>query len=474
VKRIAIIGGGISGLSAAFALELQRRRGIPVEYVVFESSERFGGVIRTERVNGCVVEAGPDSFLTEKPWAAELCHELGLGNQLIGSNDAARKTYIVVKGRLVPLPDGLMFMVPTNLRAAFFSPLFSWRAKLWMIREWFYGSPVSSPASNDDSTVADFVERHYGREMVDRIADPLLAGIYGSSADELSVQSVLPRFAEIEAKHGSLGRAMVAASRSQRGAALRPIFTSLKDGMQQMTDALVSRIPATALRTNAAIESVKSESGKWLVVSAGGHTAEFDGVIIATPAYAAAGLLGNTESELASELHAIPYSSSISVALGYDQKTRAALPAGFGFLVPRRENRRLLAATFVHNKFPNRVPENLALIRCFLGGSRDEAILQCSDDELQDLIRREVQQILGVTTEPIFIRIYRWKRAMAQYNVGHSARVERIKDLITSRPGLAIAGNAYGGIGVPDCVRSGSEAAAKIMQDLGITQTESC
>ena len=467
MKRIAIIGGGISGLSAAFTLELQRRRGVPTEYVVFESSARFGGVIRTERVNGCVVEAGPDSFLTEKPWAAELCRELGLGDQLIGSKDAGRKTYIVVKGRFVPLPDGLMFMVPTNLRAAFFSPLFSWHTKLRVIREWFYGSPDSSA----DSTVAEFVERHYGREMVDRLADPLLAGVYGGSADELSVQSVLPRFAEIEAKHGSLGRAMVAASRSQGGAALRPIFTSLKDGMQQMSDALVSRISASALRTNAGVESVRPESGKWLVVSAGGHTAEFDGVIIATPAYAAARLMGNTESELASELNAIRYSSSVTVVLGYDEKTRAALPAGFGFLVPRSENHRLLAATFIHNKFSNRVPENLALIRCFLGGSRDEAILQCSDDELQDLIHHEIQQIMGVTAEPTFIRIYRWKRAMAQYTVGHSARVERIKDLITSRPGLAIAGNAYGGIGVPDCVRSGSEGAAKIMQDLRITQT---
>jgi oxygen-dependent protoporphyrinogen oxidase len=466
VKRIAIIGGGISGLSAAFSLELQRRRGVPIDYVVFESSERFGGVIRTERVNDCVVEAGPDSFLTEKPWAVELCRELGLGDQLIGSNDVGRKTYIVVKGRLVPLPDGLMFMVPTKLRAAFFSPLFSWRTKLRMIREWFYGSPRSSA----DSTVAEFVERHYGREMVDRLVDPLMAGVYGGSADELSVQSVMPRFAEIEAKHGSLGRTMVAASRSQSGGA-HPIFTSLKDGMQQMTDALVSRIPASALRTNAGVESVRPESGKWLVVSAGAQTAEFDGVIIATPAYAAARLLGNTESELASELNAIRYSSSVTVALGYDQKTRAALPAGFGFLVPRSENHRLLAATFVQNKFPNRVPENLALIRCFLGGSRDEDILQCSDDELQNLIQREIPQILGFTAEPTFIRIYRWKRAMAQYTVGHGARVARIKDLITSRPGLAIAGNAYGGIGVPDCVRSGSEAAAKIMQGLRITQT---
>src|SRR6266536_5483793 len=201
MKRIAIVGGGISGLSAAFALEQRRRLDAELEYILFESSPRFGGVIHTERVDGCVVEGGPDSFLTEKPWAADLCRELGLADQLIASNDAVRKTYIFVKGRLLPLPDGLMFMVPTNLRAAFLSPLFSWRTKLRMIREWF-----CRPVPSGETTVADFVERHYGREMVERIADPLLAGIYGGSADELSLLSVLPRFAEMEAKHGSLGR----------------------------------------------------------------------------------------------------------------------------------------------------------------------------------------------------------------------------------------------------------------------------
>src|SRR5438034_7485344 len=204
MKRIAIIGGGISGLSAAFTLEQRRRTGVPLEYVLYESSSRLGGVISTEFVDVCVVEAGPDSFLTEKAWAADLCRELGLGDQLIGSNDADRKTYILVQGRLVPLPDGLMFMVPTNLWATISSPLFSWTTKLQMVREWLY----KPSASADDISVAEFVTRHYGREMVDRVADPLLAGVYGGSADELSLRSVLPRFAEMEAKYGSLGKAM--------------------------------------------------------------------------------------------------------------------------------------------------------------------------------------------------------------------------------------------------------------------------
>src|SRR5712692_3098813 len=338
MKRIAIIGGGISGLSAAFALQQQKSRGALLEYVFFESSPRFGGVIHTEQVDGCIVESGPDSFLTEKPWAADLCRELGLGDQLIGSNDAERKTYILVKGRLVPLPDGLMFMVPTRLAAAFFSPLFSWETKARLIREWFY-RPIDT---GSESTVAEFVERHYGREMVERVADPLLAGVYGGSADELSVKSVLPRFLEMEAKHGSLGRAMVAASRNRQnamGAELRSsgqprtavltLFTSLRNGMQQMVDALLARIPDAARRLNARTEAVRRESGKWLVVSGGRRTEEFDAVILATPAYAAAELLASPNTELAAELNAIRYSSSVTAILSYDQKVRAALPPGF-------------------------------------------------------------------------------------------------------------------------------------------------
>ncbi len=474
MKRIAIIGGGISGLSAAFALQQQKSRGAQLDYSLLESGPRFGGVIHTERVDGCVVEAGSDSFLTEKPWAADLCRELGLADQLIGSRDAERKTYILVKGCLAPLPDGLMFMVPTKLLPVFASPLFSWRTKLRMVSEWFY-----RPGRNrSESTVAEFVERHYGREMVDRVADPLLAGIYGGSADELSVESVLPRFLEMEIKHGSLGRGMVTTRRDRAGqVSTRPLFTSLKNGMQQMVDGLLARIPGTAQRLNARVEGVRPESGKWLVVSGGRRTEEFDAVVMATPAYAAAELLSSVRAGLHDELNAIRYSSSVTVIFGYDQTTRAALPAGFGFLVPRSENRRILATTFVHNKFPHRVPEDRSLVRCFLGGTRDQGILQNSEDEIQVIARGELEQILGIRAEPLFVRIYKWQRAMAQYDVGHGARVKRIREFLSGQPGLALAGNAYGGIGVPDCVRSGSEAVTKILADLAIdrqaTQTAS-
>ncbi len=467
MRRIAIIGGGISGLAAAFALEERRRAGnLPVEYVLFEASPRLGGVMVTDRVDGCLVEAGPDSFLTEKPWAIDLCKKIGLGDQLIGSNDPDRKTYILVKGKLVVMPDGLMFMVPTKILPTVFSPLFSLRSKVRMAAEWFH----PPRAASTDETVAEFVERHYGPEMVDRLADPLLSGVYGGEASQLSVRSVLPRFSDMEAKHGSLGRAMLAARKKMAGAAKRPaapLFTSLKDGMQQMVDALVARLDAKSLHVSCPVRSVVAQGRGW-TVSAGYQSDHFDALIVATPAPAAASVLYAADEKLASELDQIRYSSSVTVTLGYDENVRRSLPPGFGFLIPRSEGCRMLAATFVHNKFPHRAPENRAIVRCFLGGARDEQVLDNNDNDILRIVRTELEQILGLTAEPLFARVYKWKGAMAQYSVGHLERLKRIEALCQELPGLALAGNGFSGIGVPDCVRSGTEAAGRVASLLGL------
>lgn len=462
MKRVAIIGGGISGLAAAFELEEQRKAGVELEYTLYESSPRLGGVLRTEKIDGCVIEAGPDSFVTEKPWAADLCRTLGIGDQLIGSNDSDRKTYILTRGRLIEMPDGLMFMVPTKILPTGFSPLFSWKTKLRMTRELFH----PPRAVDQDESVADFVERHYGREMVDRLADPLLSGVYGGESATLSVRAVLPRFAEMERTHGSLGRAMLAA-RKKMGKGPRkpapPLFTSLKDGMQRLAEAVTTRLTSDSLLTNAAVQAIQPEAGGW-VVSAGMQSDHFDAVVIALPGLAAANVLRLTSGQLADELAAVQYSSSITVGIGYDRDVRQSLPPGFGFLVPRSEGKRLLAATFVHNKFPHRAPDDRALLRCFFAGVNAENVWPLSDDQIIGIVRSELQQIIGLRAEPLFARVYKWKSAMAQYSVGHLERLERIERLRQQLPGLALAGNAYRGIGVPDCVRSGREAAKLTLQ----------
>jgi oxygen-dependent protoporphyrinogen oxidase len=458
--RIAIIGGGISGLTAAFTLEHHHRAGA-AQYTLYESSPHLGGVLRTEHIHGCIVEAGPDSFITEKPWATDLCRTLGLGDQLIGSNDADRKTYILVRGRLIPIPDGLMFMVPTKILPTALSPLFSWTTKLRMAQELFH----PPRAAQADENVASLVERHYGGEMVARLADPLLSGVYGGEAASLSVRAVLPRFAEMERTHGSLGRAILAARKKMPRPANKPaapLFTSLKNGMQQLVETLVPRLNQASLVTNTPVQSIQPEAGGW-TVSAGLKSDHFDAVILAVPTHAAAQLLATSSPALASELAAIAYSSSITVGLGYDRHVRQSLPPGFGFLVPRSEGKRLLAATFVHNKFPHRAPEDRALLRCFFAGSNAENIWQLSDDAIIAVVRNELQQILGLRAAPLFARVYKWKSAMAQYGVGHLERLDRIERLRQQLPALALAGNGYRGIGIPDCVRSGSEAVKQVL-----------
>ncbi|HWR36989.1 MAG TPA: protoporphyrinogen oxidase [Clostridia bacterium] len=465
--RVAIIGGGISGLSAAFYLEKERAAGAPVEYVLFESTDRLGGSMYSERIEGCIVEAGPDSFLTEKPWASQLAAEVGIGHCLIGSNDADRKTYILIHGGLVVMPDGLQFMVPTKILPTGLSPLFSWGTKLRMIKELFH---PPRPMQKDE-TVAEMVERHFGAEMVDRLADPLLSGVYGGDAASLSARAVLPRFVEMEEKYGSLSRAMLAARKrmlatANQNAKPRPLFTSMRDGMQQLVDAIVAHLTPMSLRLSSPVRDVEFRDGRWKVVL-DGDTESFDAVILATPARVAGRLLERVKPELSADLGNIPYSSSVTVTMGYKTSQLRSLPPGFGFLVPRSEGKRMLACTFVHRKFPHRAPPDKGILRCFLGGAKDELVLGLGDKEIENIVRRELREVLGLDAEPTFIRIYRWRSAMAQYSSGHLDRVARIERNTQQLHGLALAGNAFKGIGVPDCVHSGQDAA-KTMARLAV------
>lgn len=463
MKRVAIIGGGIAGLSAAFYMDQWRRGGAEFDWVLYEASPRLGGVIRTERTaDGFLIEAGPDSFLSEKPWARELCSELGIEDRLIGSNDAARQTWILADGRLHPLPEGLQFLVPTRLWPILTSGLFSPATKLRIALESF-----QRPRKADkDESAAAFVERHFGREMVHRLADPLLAGVYGGTAAQLSARAVLPRMVALEEKYGSLARGVLRAQQQSLEHNARPIFSTLKSGMQELVDALEARITPVAVRRGVPVQRVSRWDFGWTVHTAQGEE-KFGSLVLAVPAYTAADLLADTMPDLSASLKQIPYSSSVTVALAYDAAQVAMrgnnLPGGFGFLVPRTEGKRMLACTFVHNKFRGRVPEGGLLLRVFLGGSTDEAALTLSDESALLVVRHELSQILGLDAEPMFTRISRWPRSMAQYEVGHLERVAEIERLRKSVPGLHLIGNAYGGIGVPDCIRAGKEAAAAVL-----------
>src|SRR5579863_9833852 len=485
--RTAIIGGGIAGLAAAYELEQARAADTTVRYTLFEARERLGGAIATEIVQDTVLERGPDSFISEKPAAAALCRELGLGADLIPSNDADRKTYILVGNELVPLPDGLMFLVPTKLVPTALTPLFSFPTKARMALELLI--PPRRKRTADES-VASLVTRHFGPEAVDRLADPLLSGIYGGDAAQLSARTVLPKLVEMEKEYGSLTRGMLAAHKQMRArmaarsvgtngaapahggemrAVPRSIFTTLKGGLQQLVDALEAKLNSQWVRKSTAVTALERAGGGWRARSAG-EEALYDAVIVASPAWAAGGLLAATDAALGDELSSIPYSSSITVNLVFDEAQLGRLPDGFGFLVPTVEGRAMLACTFVHRKFVGRTPTGKAVLRAFLGGARNEALLEQSDEVLIATVRRELSEILGLRVVGPHIpaeatQVSRWRRAMAQYSVGHQERIKRVKDLVAALPGLKLAGNAYDGIGIPDCIRTGRQAAKDLMAE---------
>lgn len=482
--RVVVVGGGISGLAATYTLARARQAGAPVGESLIESRERLGGVIRTEHMEGFVMEAGPDSFLAEKPEAAALARELGLGDSLLGSNDSERRTYILHRGRLAPLPDGLMLLVPTRLWPMVTTPLLPLSSKLGMAREWFAAPPGERQPA--DESVASFVTRHFGAAMLENIADPLLAGVYGGDSGSLSVRSVLPRFWEMEREHGSLTRATLQAMRRRREElsngsevgtesktarrAAPPLFMTLKEGLEQLTSQIIRQLDGSRISLGRRVLSIEPAVGGgrgFALRCEGGPALEAGAVVLAMPTHESRRLLATLNPVLATLLGEIPYSSSMTVSLAYAAGSVAQLPRGFGFLVPRQEQRRMLACTFVHGKFKHRAPEGKALLRCFLGGSRDPEVLGLSNDDVVALVRQEIREILGFSAEPLFHRVHRWPSSMAQYVVGHAERAKAIQAEVAKLPGLFLAGNAFSGIGISDCIRTGRAAAEQAIAFLG-------
>jgi len=461
--RLVVVGGGITGLAAAHhALELARERRIALELTLVEARERLGGTIATERAGGFLIEAGPDSFLSEKPWALALCRRLGLEDRLARTDDRYRKVFVWHAGRLHPLPDGWELLAPTRLAPFLSSRLFSWPGTLRMAFDLVLPRGIA-----DDESLGAFVRRRLGREALERVAQPLVAGIYTADPDDLSLTATMPRFAELEKQERSiilgLRRARRRALETGVSGARWSLFVTLKEGMEELVAALATRLQPGTVLLKQRVAGVERRGDRWRVATAEGADLDADRVIVATESHAAARMLRYVDPTLATLLAEIPYASSATVTLGY---RRADVPHpldGFGFVVPRTEKRALLACTFSSVKYAGRAPEGDVLLRAFVGGALNEAVLELDDAPLVMRARAELREALGITAAPALARVFRWPKAMPQYHVGHLARVETIERRAGALPGLDLAGGAYRGVGIADCVRSGEAAAERAL-----------
>jgi oxygen-dependent protoporphyrinogen oxidase len=470
VTQVAIVGGGIAGLATAYYLqEKARQNGLPLSYSLIESTSSFGGKIVTDVHHDFVVEGGPDSFITQKPAALHLCRELGLEDRLMGTNDSRRKVYVLDGGRLRSLPDGVMLIVPTRFTPFALSPLISLPGKLRM------GLDLLIPRrrANDDESLANFIRRRLGQEALDKIAEPLMAGIHVADPERLSLQATFPRFIQLEQKHGSLIKGMLAqkAHRArQAGNGTGPktsLFMTLRGGLRELVEALVARLEGDLLiGTRVVGLAPASESGRYQLHLDDGRTLPADMVILATPSYAAADLVEPMHPPLATELRAIRYVSTATISLGFRRDEFEHPLNGFGFVVSAREKSRLMACTWTSTKFKQRAPDQHVLLRTFVGGPRNPDLVDLPDEALIQLVREELRQVMGVNAPPVMARVYRWPNANPQYDVGHLERVDQIKATAADLPGLYFTGSAYRGVGIPDCIQQGQDTAQAVIHEV--------
>jgi oxygen-dependent protoporphyrinogen oxidase len=452
-KRIAIVGGGIAGVTAAWQLARLANAGADVEAVLFEASSRLGGIVETVRESGFVIECGPDAWVTEKPWARELAEELGLGGEIIASNDATRKTYVLVDGELVAMPDGMRMMVPSDLEALERSSLFSTDAKAAYRDEVKRAAELKGAAPDQDENVAEFVRRHFGAEVLEKIGAPLLSGVFGGDVAKLSVRSVMAPFVAMEREHGSL---IVALRERVKKAGSAPIFTTLRRGTGALIDAMVAEIPKDWVGLEARVLSVRRAEAGWTIATASGWES-FDGLMLATPVDVSRRLIAEADP-VADELMTMDASSAVVAGFGFTEVFD--LPPGFGFLVPPGPSESsLLAGTFVDQKFEGRVPEGCGLLRGFFGGAAADKLLNASDEEIAALALRELAAILGPLPPPVTTVVRRWPRALPQYAVGHLERMKELFARVDAMGGLWLLGNGYRGVGLPDLVRDARAAA---------------
>jgi protoporphyrinogen/coproporphyrinogen III oxidase len=471
--RVVIIGGGLSGLAAAHRLVARAPGGRrPLEVVVLEAKDRVGGAIWTRRVDGFTIEGGADSFITNKPQAVDLCHELGLGGQLIGTDPQHRRSFVVREGRLAPVPEGFVLLAPNRLGPILTTPILSWRGKLRMLLDLV--RPRKDPDDTDDESLAAFVKRRLGREALERLVQPLVAGIYTADPNDLSLKATLPQFLAMEREHGSLILAGLRQARKARAAdrnasgARYGLFVTLADGMDGLPRALAGSLPAGTVRTGTAVRRISrpDPGSPWLIELLDGPPLSATAIVMATEAHASARLLDRFDPDLALRLRAIPYASSAIVNIAYRRDQIAHPLDGFGAVVPAIEHRSILAVSFLSVKFPRRAPAGTVLMRVFVGGAMQPGLYDLEDDALQSLVRTELSDLLGATGEPLLVDVSRHPRAMPQYSLGHLDRIAAIRLQASRHSRLILTGNAFDGVGIPDVIRNAHAAADATLRAL--------
>lgn len=452
-KRVIVVGGGITGLTAVFRLQ---QAGIPATLI--EQDTRLGGKLFTEQVDGFIVEGGADSFLSRKPRGVALCQDLGVANKLYGRLPQPNPTYVMHQHQLYPLPEGLSGMIPTNLEALTANPLLSEQAKTRLMQEL---TLPAAPGETDESLAA-FVSRRLGREVYERIVEPLMSGIYAGDGDQLSLAATFPQLRQLEQKHGSLIRGLLATPTN--GTSLYPPFVSFPEGMGELVTALTAQLSQARICTGVGVTAVSRHATQYTLHLTNGQTETADVVILTTPAYQTAELLTDLDPALA-DLHAsIPHASSVTVTLVYQTADLPHPLNSYGYVIPRIENSDVLACTWTSGKWAGRVPEGYAMIRVYLGRYGRSDILQFSDERLLDMALAELQKTMQITAVPTFHRLYRWPNGMPQYTLGHLERLAQISARLQEHPGLFLAGAAYRGVGIPDCIQS-AETAVQLATD---------
>lgn len=495
MKRVIIIGGGVAGLGAAYKVKRAADEGHDVDFVLVEKNDRLGGMLATEHIadpetgERFIVDGGSDAFITSKPGVHRVAKLLGIFDDEVRTCEENKKTLIAKKGKLVELPDGIMMFAPTKLVPLATTSLYSWPAKLRMALDLVIPRKVKwapgETAQDHDETLESFVVRRMGRESLDRLAEPLVGGVHASDPAQMSLAATFPNLLEMEQEHGSLVRGFLAQRKlveeqkrkhpPKPGAKRFTFFSSFHDGMQFFTDAIADKVGRDRIRTGVGVESVTREAdGTWRVQLTGGEVLTGDAVIVATPSWAASKMLPGVEPRVRELLDSIPFSSSATVPMAFRAEDCPFDTKFFGILVPLVENRPLMAVTMSSSKWPDRAPEGRVLLRGFVGGPRNQEIMKSSDEELIEIVRKQLVELLGLKADakPVFARVFRWTMGMPQYTMGHLDRMDELEALIGQTPGLALAGGSYRGVGVPNCLEGGEKAVSKVLGELGMELAE--